>query len=70
MNEVGVQSGAKRVLAEGEDAAVLTRSVPIDKMMQDAFIAYGQNGETLRPEQGYPARLMLQMAARPGQMPG
>lgn len=59
MNEVGVQSGAKWVLAEGEDAAVLSRSVPIEKMMQDAFIAYGQNGEALRPEQGYPARLML-----------
>jgi sulfane dehydrogenase subunit SoxC len=59
MNEVGVQPGAKWVLAEGEDAAVLSRSVPIEKMLDDAFIAYGQNGEALRPEQGYPARLML-----------
>ena len=59
MNEVGVQPGAKWVLAEGEDAAVLSRSVPIDKILDDAFIAYGQNGEALRPEQGYPARLML-----------
>jgi sulfane dehydrogenase subunit SoxC len=59
MNEVGVQSGATWVLAEGEDAAVLSRSVPIEKMHQDAFVAYGQNGEALRPEQGYPARLML-----------
>ncbi len=59
MNEVGVQPDAKWVLAEGEDAAVLSRSVPIDKMLDDAFIAYGQNGEALRPEQGYPARLML-----------
>ena len=59
MNEVAVQPGAKWVLAEGEDAAVLSRSVPIDKILDDAFIAYGQNGEALRPEQGYPARLML-----------
>jgi sulfane dehydrogenase subunit SoxC len=59
MNEVGVQPGARWVLAEGEDAAVLSRSVPIDKMRDDTFIAYGQNGEALRPEQGYPARLML-----------
>ena len=59
MNEVGVQPGARWVLAEGEDAAVLSRSVPIEKMLDDAFIAYGQNGEALRPEQGYPARLML-----------
>ena len=59
MNEVAVQPGVKWVLAEGEDAAVLSRSVPIDKILDDAFIAYGQNGEALRPEQGYPARLML-----------
>jgi sulfane dehydrogenase subunit SoxC len=59
LREVGVQPGASWVLAEGEDAAVLSRSVPIEKMMDDAFIAYGQNGEALRPEQGYPARLML-----------
>ena len=59
MQEVGVQAGASWVLAEGEDAAVLSRSVPIQKMRDDAFVAYGQNGEALRPEQGYPARLML-----------
>jgi sulfane dehydrogenase subunit SoxC len=59
MNEVGVQSGALWALAEGEDAAVLTRSVPLTKLMDDALIAYGQNGEALRPEQGYPARLLL-----------
>ena len=59
MNEVGVQSGALWALAEGEDAAVLTRSVPVSKLMDDALIAYGQNGEALRPEQGYPARLLL-----------
>jgi sulfane dehydrogenase subunit SoxC len=59
MREVGVQSAATWVLAEGEDAAVLSRSIPIEKMQDDAFIAYGQNGEALRPEQGYPARLML-----------
>src|SRR5439155_14611905 len=50
MKEVGVQSGATWVLAEGEDAAVMTRSVTVDKLSDDAFIAYGQNGEALRPE--------------------
>jgi sulfane dehydrogenase subunit SoxC len=59
MREVGVQPTATWVLAEGGDAAVLSRSVPMEKMEDDAFIAYGQNGEALRPEQGYPARLML-----------
>jgi len=46
-------------LAEGTDAAKLTRSIPAEKAYQDAFIAYGQNGEPIRPEQGYPARLFL-----------
>ncbi len=57
--EVGVKPGATWFLAEGGDAAVLTRSIPIDKAWDDAMIAYGQNGEALRPEQGYPARLFL-----------
>jgi len=57
--EVGVKSGATWFLAEGEDAAVMARSIPIEKGWQDALVAYGQNGEPLRPEQGYPARLFL-----------
>jgi sulfane dehydrogenase subunit SoxC len=59
LNEVGVQSGAAWALAEGSDAAVLTRSVPLDKLLDDAMVAWGQNGEALRPEQGYPMRLLL-----------
>ena len=57
--EVGIKPGAKWFLAEGGDAAVLTRSIPTEKGWDDALIAYGQNGEALRPEQGYPARLFL-----------
>lgn len=56
---VGLKENVSWVLAEGGDAAVMTRSVPIDKMLTDALIAYGQNGEALRPEQGYPLRLIL-----------
>ena len=56
---VGVQDSAAWILAEGSDAAVMTRSVPIDKAMDDAILAYAQNGEALRPEQGYPLRLLL-----------
>jgi sulfane dehydrogenase subunit SoxC len=59
LNEVGVKNGAAWVLAEGSDAAVLTRSVPLDKLLDDAMVAWGQNGEALRPEQGYPMRLLL-----------
>ena len=57
--EAGVQDGAAWILAEGADAAVMTRSVPIDKAWDDAIVAYAQNGEALRPEQGYPLRLVL-----------
>ncbi|GJE34579.1 hypothetical protein LDDCCGHA_4791 [Methylobacterium oxalidis] len=57
--EVGLQDGAAWVLAEGADAAVMTRSIPMEKMLKDAMIAYGQNGEAIRPEQGYPVRLLL-----------
>ena len=57
--DVGVRPGAKWFLAEGGDAAVMARSIPIGKAWDDALIAYGQNGEPLRPEQGYPARLLV-----------
>jgi sulfane dehydrogenase subunit SoxC len=59
LREVGVKPGATWLLAEGEDAALMTRSIPIDKAWDDGLVAYGQNGEALRPEQGYPARLFL-----------
>jgi sulfane dehydrogenase subunit SoxC len=57
--EVGVRPQATWFLAEGQDAARLTRSIPVAKAHDDALIAYGQNGEAIRPEQGYPARLFL-----------
>jgi sulfane dehydrogenase subunit SoxC len=57
--EVGVSSKATWFLAEGTDAAKLTRSIPVSKAFDDALVAYGQNGEPIRPEQGYPARLFL-----------
>jgi sulfane dehydrogenase subunit SoxC len=57
--EVGVRRAARWVLAEGADAAAMTRSIPIEKAWDDAMIAYAQNGERLRPEQGYPLRLLL-----------
>jgi sulfane dehydrogenase subunit SoxC len=59
LNEVGILPEAKWVLAEGADAAAMARSIPLEKMMDDAILAYAQNGEMLRPEQGYPLRLVL-----------
>lgn len=57
--EVGVKPNASWFLAEGGDAALMTRSIPVAKGWDDAIIAYAQNGEALRPEQGYPVRLFL-----------
>ena len=57
--EAGVEPSAAWVLAEGADAAALTRSIPMAKALDDAILAYAQNGERLRPEQGYPLRLVL-----------
>jgi sulfane dehydrogenase subunit SoxC len=59
LDEVGIQAAARWVLAEGADAAAMTRSIPIEKALDDAIVAYAQNGERLRPEQGYPLRLFL-----------
>ncbi len=47
------------MLDEGGDAALLSRSIPIEKMLDDAMVAYAQNGEPIRVANGYPARLLL-----------
>lgn len=57
--EAGIKPKASWFLAEGGDAAVMTRSIPLSKGWDDAMIVYAQNGEAIRPEQGYPARLLL-----------
>ena len=57
--EVGVRREAAWFLAEGADACRMTRSVPVAKGWDDALVVWSQNGEPLRPEQGYPLRLLL-----------
>jgi sulfane dehydrogenase subunit SoxC len=59
LKQTGLKPDAAWVLAEGADAAVMTRSVPLDKCLSDALIVFAQNGEAVRPEQGYPMRLFL-----------
>lgn len=59
LNKVRVKPRAKWLYAEGGDACRLARSVPLEKAMDDIIVAYGQNGEALRPEQGYPLRLVV-----------
>jgi sulfane dehydrogenase subunit SoxC len=57
--QAGLRPGASWVLAEGSDASHLARSIPLAKLLDDAFVAYAQNGEAVRPQQGYPVRLAL-----------
>ncbi len=60
LDDVGIDRKAARfVLAEGADGASLTRTIPIDMALRDVLVVYGQNGEMLRPEQGYPLRLLV-----------
>src|SRR5215831_3231553 len=56
--EAGVRPGATWVIAEGADACRMMRSIPIAKAMENSLLAYGQNGEAIRPSQGYPLRLI------------
>jgi sulfane dehydrogenase subunit SoxC len=59
LDEAGVLPEGRWLLAEGADAAAMSRSVPLAKGMEDALLALYQNGERLRPENGYPVRLFL-----------
>ena len=59
LEEAGADPGARWILAEGADSAAMSRSVPMAKAMDDALLALYQNGERLRPENGYPVRLFL-----------
>jgi sulfane dehydrogenase subunit SoxC len=53
-------SNGKFVLAEGADGSSMTRTIPMSLIKSgEVFVAYGQNGEMLRPEQGYPLRLIV-----------
>jgi len=58
LNEAGVKPEASWILAEGADACHMQRSIPLKKAMDDTLLAYAQNGEALRPGQGYPLRLV------------
>ena len=59
LEQAGVKPNGKWLLVEGGDASGLDRSLPMEKALDDCMIAYRMNGEMLRPEQGYPARLVV-----------
>jgi len=59
LESAGLKANAKWLLAEGADASGMTRSIPLEKALDDCMIAFSMNGEALRPEQGYPLRLVV-----------
>ncbi len=59
LREAGLKPDAKWLVADGLDASGVTVSVPISKVMDDTIVALYQNGEPVRPENGFPARLLV-----------
>ena len=59
LQEAGVKTTGKWIMPEGADASGMTRSIPIEKALDDCLVAFKMNGEALRPEQGYPVRLVV-----------
>jgi sulfane dehydrogenase subunit SoxC len=59
LKEAGIKKNAEWFLAEGADGALMARSVPLKEALTEAIIAYAQNGEAIRPQQGYPMRLVI-----------
>ena len=53
------KKNARVVLAEGGDGSAMTRTIPLDRALDDVIVAWGMNGEMLRPENGYPLRLVV-----------
>jgi sulfane dehydrogenase subunit SoxC len=59
LKEAGVQNGASFFIAEGAETVKGAVSLPIAKAMDDCLVCYAQNGEPVRPQQGFPLRLIV-----------
>jgi sulfane dehydrogenase subunit SoxC len=59
LKEAGVQAGASWIVAEGAEEVKGASSIPMGKAMDDCLVCYGMNGEAVRPQQGYPLRLLV-----------
>jgi len=59
LDDLGVKPEAKWMLCEGSDNSEMGRTIPMEKVLDDAMLVYAQNGEALRPDQGYPVRLLV-----------
>ena len=59
LNASGLKKEASWLVLEGGDAGKFSHTLPLAKAMDDCFVAYGQNGDPLRVEQGYPIRMLV-----------
>ncbi len=59
LNEAGLKKEASWLVLEGGDACNFSHTLPLAKALDDSFVAYGQNGDPLRIEQGYPIRALV-----------
>ena len=59
LEEAGVQNGGEWIVAEGVEEVKGASTIPINKAMDDCLLCYGMNGEAVRPQQGYPLRLLV-----------
>src|SRR5438046_10277609 len=59
LKECGLKGSAKWFVAEGSEEVKGASSMPVAKAMDDCMIAYGMNGEAVRPQNGFPLRLMV-----------
>jgi sulfane dehydrogenase subunit SoxC len=59
LKQAGIKKEATWIVAEGAETTMHSKSIPIEKVMDDVLVAYGQNGEAVRPDQGYPLRLLV-----------
>jgi sulfane dehydrogenase subunit SoxC len=59
LNEAGLQKEGSWLVYEGADPGKFSHTLPLAKAMEDVLVAYGQNGDPLRVEQGYPIRMIV-----------
>ena len=59
LKEAGVKGGAPWIVAEGTEEVKGASSIPMAKAMDDCLVCYGMNGEAVRPQQGFPLRLLV-----------
>jgi sulfane dehydrogenase subunit SoxC len=59
LKEAAVKTDAAWIVAEGAEEVKGASSIPIAKAMDDCLVAYGMNGEPIRPQQGFPLRLIV-----------